>query len=207
VRTLQQRNSAPTATTTTSSAELGAYLAGLRVHVKLAAVEASDRAHVDRLLRTAAGFSLTGENANIEDAEVDRLFESRTCFLISVADRYSDYGPMGFVFVRTIDDTLLVDSMALSCVVLGKQVEFAVLSGLAQYAAERNLHRIAFEYNSSGRNQSIYGFLQSVSDIESQTRFSVLVSAVESRLKVAAVSPGTWTVRFEPTAERRGVLS
>jgi predicted enzyme involved in methoxymalonyl-ACP biosynthesis len=114
---------------------------------------------------------------------------------------------MGFVFVRTIDDTLLVDSMALSCVVLGKQVEFAVLSGLAQYAAERNLHRIAFEYNPSGRNQPIYGFLQSVSDGESETRYSVPVSAVESRLKVAAVSPGTWTVRFEPTAERRGVLS
>ena len=206
-RSLQARDliSAPVAST--GSAELAAYLAGLRVQVNFVPAEAGNRVHVERLLRTAADFSLIGQNPNIQDAEVDRLLESRNCFLVAVSDRLSDYGPTGFVFLHGSENALVVDAMALSCIVLGKQVEFAVLVALAQYAAEHNLDRIVFEYNPSGRNQPVHAFLQSIGDSESATRFVVPVSTLEARIKTAAASPGTWTVKFEPTLDHPGVLS
>ena len=82
---------------------------------------------MDRLLRTVAAFSLTGERRDIPDAEVDAYLNPDRCMLISVSDRLSDHGSSGLVAFRATGDSLIVDVMALGCPVLGKQVEFAVL--------------------------------------------------------------------------------
>lgn len=204
-RTLQARELMPAPAN--QSAELAAYLAGLRVQVKLAPVNVCDRNYVDRLLRTAAGFSLTGERPEIPDGYVERLLESRSCFVISVSDRLSDYGPSGFVFFQKSQGTLVVDSMALSCIVLGKQVEYAVLLALAQYAAEHYLARIVFEYTPSSRNEPMHAFLQSVTDSQSDNRHVVAVSTLETKIKTVAVSPGAWTLRLETRLDHSGILS
>lgn len=206
-RTWQPRDLMPVPAKYIRSAELAAYLAGLRVQVKLAPVNVCDQNYVDRLLRTAAGFSLTGEKPDIPDDYVERLLESRSCFVISVSDRLSDYGPSGFVFFQKSQGTLVVDSMALSCIVLGKQVEYAVLSALAQYAAEHDLARIVFEYTPSSRNEPMHTFLQSVTDSQSDNRHVVAVSTLETKIKTVAVSPGAWTLRLETRPDHSGILS
>ena len=206
-RTLQPRDLMPEPAKYTRSAELAAYLAGLRVQVKLAPVNVGDRTQVDRLLRTAAGFSLTGEKPNVPDGYVEQLLESRNCFVIWVSDRLSDYGPCGFVCFQESHGTLLIDSMALSCIVLGKQVEYAVLSALALYAADDSLARIVFEYTPSSRNEPMRTFLQSVADRESDNRYVVAVSTLETKIKTVAANPGAWTLRLEKRLDQSGILS
>ena len=127
---------------------------------------------------------------------IDALIESKRCLLISVADRLSDYGPSGVLVLRSGEDSLVIESLALSCTVLGKQVEQAVLSALAQIAIQRDFSKVAFEYRPSGRNQAIAEFLDSVAAGDSETRRYVLA---ESRLRTAAASRGAWTMTLEPS--------
>ena len=174
--------------------ELATYLADLRVHVQLVPAAPRHRAHIDRLLRTAAAFSLTGEDPNIGDAEIDALVESESCMLLSVSDRVSDNGISGLAAFRSVDDSMVVERMALSCTVLGKQVEYAVLSALAMIATERHLATVIFKYFESGRNQEMLRFLQSVADGDSDKRYVVPVSLVEDRIRAAATNAGAWTV-------------
>src|SRR5206468_12717449 len=77
--------------------DLAQFLAGLQVRVRLFRPESSDRTHVDRILRTAAAFSLTGEKRDISDDQVDAILASGGCLLVTVSDRLSSYGPSGVV--------------------------------------------------------------------------------------------------------------
>lgn len=187
------------------SGQFATYLAGLKVQVTLSSPSDNDRIHIDRLLRTAADFSLTGEKPYILDEEVERLITSHSCFLISVADRLSHYGTSGLIFFVAANDDLVVDSLALNCVVLGKQVEFAVLSALSSYAAEHSLRRIVFKYSVSPRNQPMRKFLESVSVAQPDIGYVVDVSSVEHRLSDVAVSPGTWSTTLQISDKHSGI--
>jgi hypothetical protein len=176
------------------SPELAAYLAGLQVRITLMPAQPSDQNHVDHIIRSAASFSLTGEQPNISDSEVNAVIASERCVLISVLDRLADHGPSGVIAYRESEKTLVVDWMSLTCPVLGKQVEFAVLSGLTEMAKEHGCERIAFEYRPSARNQPIRNFLESVADHDSETRFVVAVDEAEARINAKAVSPGAWNL-------------
>ena len=178
------------------SPELANYLAGLQVHVRVTSVQDRDRTHVDRLLRTAAAFSLTGERPDMPDAEVEALLNPDRCLLVSVSDRLSDYGPSGVIAYRAIGDSLVVNALALSCPVLGKQVEFAVILALARLAAGRQLAKVVFEYRPSGRNQAMLAFLRALGDEQSGSQYVVPVSLAEPRIKQAAIAPGAWTLEL-----------
>jgi len=177
------------------SPELAAFLAGLGVQVEATPAKSSDRADIDRILRTAASFSLAGEKPTIAEAEVDAILASHDCRLINVSDRLSNYGPSGVLAARLTDDSLVVDSLSLSCTVLGKQVEFALLSALSQIARERHRERVVFEFRASARNQPTLAFLRSVADAETDQRFVFAVDEAVARIAHAAVAPGAWKVR------------
>lgn len=195
-RTLRQSDAAAVVKAADSS-QFAAYLAGLNVQVKLFRPEGADRAHVGRMLRTIAGFSLTGQKPHLTDEEIERMVEGRDCLLVSVSDRLADYGTTGFVLFRETNHEMAVEEMALSCVVLGKQAEFAVLSALGRYALEHGLTKFIFGYTPSDRNQPTQEFLESVAVDEPGVGYVVNVADVEGQISRAAVKPGAWTVTLD----------
>ena len=197
IATTAPRSFAPEPPTSSSgSPELATYLAGLQVHVRITPAQDRDRVHVDRLLRTAAAFSLTGERPDMPDSDVEALLNPDRCLLVSVSDKLSDYGPSGVTAYQIVADSLVVDTMALSCPVLGKQVEFAVLLALARLAADRHLGKVVFEYRPSGRNQAMLAFLRALADEQSSTQYVLPVGLAEPRTRQAAIAPGTWTLEL-----------
>lgn len=187
------------ATAATGSPELAAFLAGLSVQVELAPAEHSGRVHVDRILRTAASFSLTGENLTISEAAIDAVLTSQNCMLVSVSDRLSNYGPSGVVVAHAAEEGLVVDSLSLSCTVLGKQVEHAVLSALAQIATDRHLNSIVFAYRPSGRNQPMLAYLKSIAEGGVDQNYVLAPKDVEARISRIAVAPGAWDLKVMVT--------
>ena len=180
-----------------SPVELAGYLAGLKVHVQIAPADHSDRDKLDRILRIAADFTLNGQNTDLPDEEIDRLMASGWCMRIVVSDRLASYGVSGILALRPTPDALIVDSMSLSCTVLGKQVEYAVLSALTEIASDLKVEKILFEFNPTERNQPTRRFLDSVADRVSDTQFVVPVALAEERLRAAAVNAGAWTIELE----------
>jgi hypothetical protein len=183
------------------SPELAAYLAGLQVRITLATAQPADQPHVDHVIRSAASFSLTGEQPNISDREVNAVVASERCVLISASDRLADHGPSGVIVYHESDNSLVVDWMSLSCPVLGKQVEYAIVLELARMAKERGCSRVIFEYRPSARNQPIHAFLQSVAERDSDTQFVLAVDEAEARINAKAVSPGAWNLTV-PESEK-----
>jgi hypothetical protein len=184
------------------SPELAAYLAGLQVRITVSTAQLGDQPHVDHIIRSAASFSLTGEQPNISDDEVNAAVASERCLLVSVSDRLADHGPSGAILYRESENAFVIDWMSLTCPILGKQVEFALVPELAQMAKDRGLGRIVFEFRPSARNQPIHAFLQSVADRECETRFVLAVDEAGARINARTISAGAWqvSVRTEKTA-------
>ncbi len=189
------------------STQLSTYLKGLQVEVRLVPALAGDRAHIDRLLRNAATFSLMGEQRDLTEANIDGYIASRNCLLVSVSDRIADYGVSALVAFRseTEKNALLIHAFAVSCAVLGKQVEYAIVSALTEFAAEGGLATLIFEYRPSERNEEMLRFLQSLADAGPGTTYVLPVSASKSRLQAVAAAPEAWTVKFEQKASERAV--
>ena len=187
------------------STQLSAYLKGLQVTVCLAPALAGDRADIDRLVRNAATFSLTGEQRDLTEANIDAYLASGNCLLVSVSDRLADYGVTALVAFRaeTEKNGLSIHAFAVSCSVSGKQVEYAIVSALTEFATEHGLTTLIFEYQPSERNQEVLTFLQSLADAGPGTTYVLPVSASKARVQTAAAAPGAWTVRFERKASKR----
>lgn len=182
------------------SPELANFLSKLRVQVRLTLAKPSDHADVMRILRTAASFSLAGEKPTLADSEAIAIVASQECWLVSVTDRLSDFGASGVVVARVEDRAFVVESLSLSCTVLGKQVEYALLGGLKEIAAEQNLPTLAFVYRDSGRNQPALAFLKSVANEKSAERYEIPAAEIEARVEKAAVAPGAWNISVDDVA-------
>jgi hypothetical protein len=181
------------------SPELANFLSGLHVRVHVGIAKPNDGDDVGRILRTAASFSLSGERPTLPEREVEEMLTSQNCWLVTVSDRLSEYGPSGVIAACESNGALVVDTMSLSCTVLGKQVEYALLAALHQVAISRELSAIAFEYRDGGRNQPMLSFLKMVTRPPSQgERYVLPVEEVEKRIGEAAAAPSAWSLTLKP---------
>jgi len=98
------------------------------------------------------------------------------------------------VVCRESENALVVDWLSLSCTVLGKQVEYALVLALAGMAKDHGCSRVIFEYRTSARNQPIHNFLESVASRE-QLRFVLGVNEADARISTRAVNAGAWTLK------------
>lgn len=82
---------------------------------------------------------------------------AKLCFC---RDRFGDYGSTGLLLLEVRDGQLWVHNFFLSCRVLARGVELAVLAHLLQIARSLQCQHLRFEFQASGRNQVGLAFLQ-----------------------------------------------
>jgi FkbH-like protein len=119
---------------------------------------------VAQLINKTNQFNLTtrrrtaGEVANLCTDPTVRVLAWR------VADRFGDYGLVGVLVLRRAGDVIDLDTFLMSCRVLGRGVERAVVAAVADYARLEGASRIRGEYIPSNKNALVanlyadYGF-------------------------------------------------
>jgi len=81
-----------------------------------------------------------------------------------VRDRYGDYGQVGLVMYEAADDVLHVRDFLLSCRVLGKGVEHAMVRRLGESAMARSLAVVEIAYVPTAKNTPARDFLASLGE-------------------------------------------
>ena len=75
-----------------------------------------------------------------------------------VVDRFGDYGLVGVMILHNTGDTLAVDTLLMSCRVLGRGVEEAILSVISTQAKLRGATMLEGRYRPSAKNQMVAAF-------------------------------------------------
>jgi acyl carrier protein len=81
------------------------------------------------------------------------------CLTVDVSDRFGDYGLTGVVLFRVSAEALEIDTMLLSCRILGRGVEHRVIAHLASEALSRGLPVLIATLQPTSKNEPARRFL------------------------------------------------
>lgn len=136
------------------------YLHGLGLKMSMNLMKKVNLARVSQLTQRTNQFNLSTIRRSEEEIE-NLLKDDRTkCWIIQVVDRFGDYGIVGVVITIRGKEELFVDTMLLSCRVLGRRVEDTILIGLKKYCQEYNLSQISANFYPTAKNTPFREFLK-----------------------------------------------
>jgi FkbH-like protein len=114
-----------------------------------ATVQRLDQSLLDRavqLCQRTNQFNLTTRRYDAAQLDGFNNLHSGIVLMLSLRDRFGDYGWSGLAVANAEKDEVTIDSFLLSCRVMGKNVEFALFSAILQWGMkyERSYVRAAF---------------------------------------------------------------
>ncbi len=135
--------------------DLDAYLASLDMRMTVQPFDATGRSRIAQLINKSNQFNLTTRRyTELEVAELER--DPRVFTLqIRLADTFGDNGMISVLVCRQRDDAWDIDTWLMSCRVLGRRVEQAVLAELVAQARARGLRRLVGEYLPTEKNKLV----------------------------------------------------
>ncbi len=136
------------------------FLRGLKISVHIDQATDDTIGRVVQLLAKTNQFNLTTRRH--DEATVRRHIASGKwrVYTMRVADRFGDFGLTGVAIVAPGPDTWHLDSFLLSCRVIGKSVESALIARIAEHARAGHARILSAEFIDSGRNQVAAMFLK-----------------------------------------------
>jgi len=141
-----------------AAASLDEYLRSLQIQAEIGLASPEALGRLVQMFNKTNQFNLTTRRYQAED--VSRFLKSTThrVYGLRVADRFGDHGLVGTAVVRAEDGAWRIESLLMSCRVMGLGVETAFLHRICADAAERSVPRLVGEYVPTRKNVPVKSF-------------------------------------------------
>ncbi|NUK74088.1 HAD-IIIC family phosphatase [Streptomyces lunaelactis] len=186
-----------------ASKDYASFLRSLDIAVDAGPAKAHELARIAQLSLRTNRFNLTGER--LAGVEIQRLAEDPDALVLAVraADRYGEDGVVGAVFARRDRAGLHLENMVVSCRVLGRGIENAVLAGLLHAARDAGLPAVHARWRQTPANEAQRAFcpahgFETASETASETAASETASDTAS--ETASATGGA--IRYRHALER-----
>ncbi|MFW9982256.1 MAG: HAD-IIIC family phosphatase [Candidatus Thorarchaeota archaeon] len=128
------------------------FLRTLDLKVRIKPVDDFDTPRVVQLIGKTNQFNLT--TRRYTDAEVRRFREDENSIVYSMAvtDKFGDEGVVGVAIIKKKNDDWWIDNILMSCRVIGRSVETAMLAKIVKDARAEGASRIIGEYIPTKKN-------------------------------------------------------
>jgi FkbH-like protein len=139
--------------------DMPAYLRSLNMRLVATPVGSQELPRVTQLINKTNQFNLT--TRRYTEAQVQNLASDPACVALALRliDKYGDNGLISVVIARPDPrlppEELFIDTWLMSCRVLGRQVEEAVLDVVADAAGQRGARALIGQYRSTPRNAMV----------------------------------------------------
>jgi FkbH-like protein len=143
-----------------SAADIGAFLASLELKIDIAAPGDSDWPRLSQLTQRTNQFNFTTRRRG--EPEMRALGGGTIVQAVRVSDRFGDYGLVGLVIATDAPDAVEVDTLLLSCRVLGRGVEHAMLASLGRLAQSRGRPLVRLHLVRTPKNEPALAFADAV---------------------------------------------
>ncbi len=144
------------ATLERQAGDVGAYLASLEMQIEFQPFHETNRARITQLINKSNQFNLT--TRRYSEADVARFEADPYAFTLQVRlrDRLGDNGMISVIICRwTSPEVWEIDTWLMSCRVMGRRVEEAVLRELLDHARCRGARKLRGVYRPTERNQMV----------------------------------------------------
>ena len=144
-----------------SASDIGTFLATLDLKTDIASPGLEEWARLEQLTQRTNQFNFTTRRRTAAELKAEVAAGTRV-LRVRVSDRFGDYGLVGAMMARATDNVLWVDNLVLSCRVLGRGVEHAMLRHLGAIATTSGSSHVALPYLPTARNIPARAFADSV---------------------------------------------
>ena len=166
---------------------------------RIARVDAASRKRVAQLINKSNQFNLTTRRYTEHEVEAMEADPSRHAIAVRLADRFGDNGLISVVIADKQGENWDIDTWLMSCRVLGRGVEQAVLNHLVESATADGASSLIGRYRPTAKNRMVadhyagLGFQQTGGD-NGETLW---------RLDLAGYLPRTLPLRVETIGENK----
>lgn len=169
--------------------DVDGYLASLNMELTLSPFDDTGRARIAQLINKSNQFNLT--TRRYTEAEVAAAEQDPSVFTLQVrlADSFGDNGMISVLICRREQDAWDIDTWLMSCRVLGRKVEAAVLGELVRAGRAAGVSRLVGRYLPTEKNALVADHYQKLG-FELLERREDGSSSWELRLERAAVPDG-----------------
>jgi FkbH-like protein len=167
---------------------LADYQASLNMVARIGPVDAVNMARVVQLINKTNQFNLTTRRRNQAELEAFLAEEGAEAFWVRLADKFADHGLIAVALAKASDGTLAIDTLLMSCRVLGRGVEALILAELAARAAARGCARVEGTYVPSERNGMVadlyprLGLAETSREADGTARFAAALDELAAAL-------------------------
>ncbi len=127
----------------------------LALEVEIFAVGDEHIGRVAQLTNKTNQFNLTTVRRTEADIASLVAADDRHVFGLRVSDRFGDYGLVGVSILEDLGENWDVDTLLMSCRVLGRGVETALISHLVDFAAEHGASSVVGRYEPTLKNAQV----------------------------------------------------
>jgi FkbH-like protein len=148
-----------------ATVDITEFVASLNVQVAIESPEEAEWPRVAQLTQRTNQFNFT--TIRRSEGELRALYTPGSDGLssvlrIKVRDRFGDYGLVGLVVFYVKSMELRVDTFLLSCRVLGRGVEHAIVRHLGETAQHKGLSVVSLPFSRTPRNEPAWAFAESI---------------------------------------------
>jgi FkbH-like protein len=149
------RDNARRATLEKEVGNLESYLASLQMEIFFRRFDAVGRSRIAQLINKSNQFNLT--TRRYTEAEVEAIENQADAYglQIRLRDKFGDNGMISVVICRRLGDDWYIDVWLMSCRVLGRRVETAVLGELLEAARAEGVNNLVGRYIPTERNAMV----------------------------------------------------
>ena len=133
------------------------YLASIELEITVAVDDSINIGRISELTQKTNQFNLTTKRYAEAQIEAFMKNEDTSVFSVSVRDKFGDSG-LTAVCVVEFDGVAIVDTFLMSCRVMGRNIEKAVMDVVMREAADRGCAKVFAKYVRTAKNESIREF-------------------------------------------------
>ncbi|MDR1732055.1 MAG: HAD-IIIC family phosphatase [Synergistaceae bacterium] len=161
------------------------YLASLEMKLDLHRLRENEVPRAAQLTQKTNQFNLTSKRYSEADLEGMLRDESVRVWMAGLKDRFGDYGRICLVIVRRDSpESALVDSFLMSCRVMGRGVEDAVLSGIEAELEAEGVSILKGRYVETPKNMPVRDFWERMGYTASEDLWVSYAPFLERRTRI-----------------------
>jgi FkbH-like protein len=136
------------------------FISSLKLKISVMKADKFTIPRISQLTLKTNQFNVT--TRRYSEGQIQNFIRSGQYFIrcYQVTDKFGDYGITGVAIIKHLKDQWLIDSFLLSCRVLGKNVELAIMGSLIKEAKNKKIKRIISEFVPTAKNKPAENFYQ-----------------------------------------------
>ena len=188
VRAGQYRARAEAEAVRGQAGSLEEYQASLGMVARIGPIDAVNMARVVQLINKTNQFNLTTRRRDQAALEGFLAEEGTQAFWVRLADKFADHGLIAVALAAPRGDTLEIDTLLMSCRVLGRGVEALILAEIAARATALGCARVEGVYIPTERNGMVadlyprLGLAETAREADGTTRWAAAPAALGDAL-------------------------